>query len=82
MDRLRPRQQGRAIARVYVYSLEQDKSSPITDGLSEAIEPVFDAGGKYLYFLGSTDAGPEQALVQPVERRHAGRRGGRCTCRC
>ena len=31
---------------------------PITDGLSDAIDPVFDAGGKYLYFLASTDAGP------------------------
>jgi tricorn protease len=45
------------IARVYVYSLEQNKSYPITDGLSEAVEPVFDAGGKYLYFLSSTDTG-------------------------
>ena len=45
------------IGRVYVYSLEQDKSFPVTDGLSEATEPVFDAGGKYLYFLGSTDTG-------------------------
>ncbi len=44
--------------RVFVYSLEQDKSYPITDGLSDAAEPVFDASGKYLYFLASTDAGP------------------------
>jgi tricorn protease len=45
------------IARVYVYSLEQDKSFPVTDGLTEATEPVFDAGGKYLYFLSSNDTG-------------------------
>jgi tricorn protease len=43
---------------VYVYSIEQDKSYPITDGLSEVSEPVFDASGKYMYFFGSTDAGP------------------------
>ena len=43
---------------VYVYSLDQDKSFAITDGLSEVSEPVFDASGKYLYFLASTDAGP------------------------
>ena len=43
--------------RVYVYSLEQNKSFPVTDGLTEATEPVFDASGKYLYFLGSTDTG-------------------------
>jgi len=46
------------IQKVYVYSIEQDKSFPITDGLSEVSEPVFDASGKYLYFFASTDAGP------------------------
>jgi tricorn protease len=43
---------------VYAYNLEQDKSTAITDGLSDALDPVFDTGGKYLYFLSSTDAGP------------------------
>ncbi len=43
---------------IHAYSIEQDKSFPITDGLSEVSEPVFDASGKYLYFFGSTDAGP------------------------
>ncbi|MBN2205829.1 MAG: PD40 domain-containing protein, partial [Candidatus Aminicenantes bacterium] len=47
-----------SIQQVHVYSLDQDKSFPVTDGLSEAAEPVFDSSGKYLYFLGSTDAGP------------------------
>lgn len=46
------------IQAVYAYSLEQDKSFPITDGLSEVSEPTFDESGKYLYFFGSTDAGP------------------------
>jgi tricorn protease len=41
-----------------VYSLEQKKSFPITDGLAEVSEPVFDRSGKYLYLFGSTDAGP------------------------
>ncbi|MEW5899860.1 MAG: PDZ domain-containing protein, partial [Acidobacteriota bacterium] len=44
--------------RIYVYSLEKDASFPVTDGLSEASEPVFDKSGKYLYFFASTDAGP------------------------
>jgi len=47
-----------SIQRIYVYSLEQDKPFPVTDGLSEASEPVFDKSGKYLYFFASTDAGP------------------------
>jgi len=46
------------IQKVLVYSIEQDKSYPITDGLSDVAEPVFDANGKYLYFFASTDAGP------------------------
>jgi tricorn protease len=45
------------ISRVYVYSLDQGKSFPVTDGMTEAVEPVFDASGKYLYFLGSNDTG-------------------------
>jgi len=47
-----------SIQTLYAYSLEEDKSYPITDGLSEVSEPVFDAGGKYLYFFASTNAGP------------------------
>lgn len=43
------------ISRVYAYSLPQAKAFPITDGLTEAVEPVFDASGKYLYFLGSDE---------------------------
>jgi len=46
------------VNRVYVYSLVEDKAFPVTDGLSDASEPVFDRSGKYLYFLASTDAGP------------------------
>jgi tricorn protease len=44
--------------RAFVYSLDQDKSFPVTDGLSDVSEPVFDPSGKYLYFFASTDAGP------------------------
>ena len=41
-----------------VYNVDDDKSQRITDGLSAVAEPVFDRSGKYLYLLGSTDAGP------------------------
>ena len=43
---------------VFVYSVEDGKVSQITDGLSDAGHPVFDASGKYLYFTASTDIGP------------------------
>ena len=42
---------------VFVHSLESRKSSQITDGLSDARYPVFDKGGKVLYFTASTDLG-------------------------
>jgi tricorn protease len=43
---------------VYAHELATGQSKAITDGLSDAIDPVFDASGKYLFFLASTDAGP------------------------
>ena len=43
---------------VYAYDTTTDKARAITDGLSDALDPVFDAGGQYLYFFASTDAGP------------------------
>jgi tricorn protease len=43
---------------VFLYSLEDQESYAVSDGMSDATEPVFDPGGKYLYFFGSTDAGP------------------------
>ncbi|MCX7557017.1 PDZ domain-containing protein [Xanthomonadaceae bacterium JHOS43] len=46
------------IQTVNVYSLETGRSTQISDGLSEAIEPVFDPKGEFLYLLASTDAGP------------------------
>lgn len=49
---------GTNFQRVLLYSVDQKRSYEVTDGLSEATEPVFDRGGKYLYFFASTDAGP------------------------
>ena len=43
---------------VCLYSLDQQKSFPVTDGMSDASEPVFDPNGENLYFFASTDAGP------------------------
>ncbi len=43
---------------VHVYALSDNKVHQVTDGLSDAASPVFDANGKYLYFAASTDSGP------------------------
>ncbi len=42
---------------VNVYSVESGKSTQVTDGMSDTAFPVFDRGGKYLYFTASTDEG-------------------------
>ena len=44
--------------RLFLYSVADGRSHPVSDGLADATSPVFDASGKYLYFLVSTDAGP------------------------
>jgi tricorn protease len=42
---------------VYAYALGEKRSRQITDGLSDARYPQFDAGGKFLYFTASTNTG-------------------------
>ncbi len=43
---------------VWLHSVADEKTQRLTNGLAETVEPAFDASGKYLYFLASTDAGP------------------------
>ncbi|HEX6739025.1 MAG TPA: PDZ domain-containing protein, partial [Vicinamibacteria bacterium] len=40
---------------VFIYSLPQGKAHQVTDGMSDALFPVFDKDGKHLYFTASTD---------------------------
>jgi tricorn protease len=42
---------------VFVYSVESGKELQITDGISDARYPIFDKGGKSLFFAVSTDVG-------------------------
>ncbi|MGC9197907.1 MAG: S41 family peptidase [Acidobacteriaceae bacterium] len=48
---------------VFFYSLATHKATQITDGMSNASDPVFDSGGKYLYFTASTNNGPSDAGI-------------------
>jgi len=43
------------IKAVWVYNLDTGKSNQVTDGLSDASSAFFDRGGRYMYFLASTD---------------------------
>jgi tricorn protease len=42
---------------IYVSNVETGESKQVTDGLSDAVWPAWDASGKYLWFLASTDYG-------------------------
>jgi tricorn protease len=59
---------------VFVYSWTDKKASQVTDGLADSISPTFDASGKYLYFMASTNYGPStswlemSSLDRPVRR--------------
>ncbi|MFC5864342.1 PDZ domain-containing protein [Acidicapsa dinghuensis] len=48
---------------VFLYSVEKHAFTQVTDGMSDTSSPVFDANGKYLYFLASTDDGPSSAGI-------------------
>jgi len=43
---------------VHVFSLDTNKTTQITDGLSDSRYAAFDKNGKYVYFTASTDNGP------------------------
>ncbi|MEO1653886.1 MAG: protease, partial [Bacteroidota bacterium] len=40
---------------IKVYDTQSAKTYQLTDGMSDAMAPIWDASGKYLYFLASTD---------------------------
>jgi tricorn protease len=40
---------------VFIYSVDDGRIRQVTDGYSDAFSPAWDASGKYLYFLASTD---------------------------
>jgi tricorn protease len=42
---------------IFAYNLSSGQTLQLTDGMADAINPQWDANGKYLYFLASTDYG-------------------------
>jgi len=55
---------------VYVYSLESQKAAQVTDGMSDALYPVFDKNGKSLYFTASTDMGLTTGWLDMTSEAH------------
>jgi tricorn protease len=62
---------------VYVYDVEASKAHQVTDGRTHTESPVFDASGKYLYFISSPNAGTSEfgwgvlngVVARPLIRR-------------
>ena len=48
---------------IFLYSVPSRISKQITDGMSNAVHPVFDPNGRYLYFTASTNNGPSDAGI-------------------
>jgi len=42
---------------IFVSNVDTGETKPVTDGLADTMYPVWDASGKYLWFLASTDFG-------------------------
>ncbi|WP_299336328.1 S41 family peptidase [uncultured Psychroserpens sp.] len=42
---------------IYAYNVDSKKIIPVTDPIADAIDPIWDASGKYLYTLASTNYG-------------------------
>jgi tricorn protease len=55
---------------VFVYSLDSHKATQVTDGMSDALYPQFDANGKYLYFTASTDNGLSPGWLDMTSEAH------------
>jgi len=50
------------LSAIHVFSIADRKSTVITDGMSDALNPVFDKDGKYLFFTASTNSGESLGL--------------------
>ncbi|MBS0570037.1 MAG: PD40 domain-containing protein [Proteobacteria bacterium] len=55
---------------VFVYALDSRKATQVTDGMSDALYPQFDASGKYLYFTASTDSGLSPGWLDMTSEAH------------
>src|SRR4029079_13908855 len=42
---------------IFISNVETGEAKQVTDGLADAVWPAWDASGKYLWFLASTDFG-------------------------
>ncbi len=55
---------------IFLYSLENRQTTQVTDGMSDALNPVFDRDGQYLYFTASTNYGPTTSGLDMSSNEH------------
>ena len=55
---------------IWVYSLDNKKNYQVSDGMSDASDPVFDADGKYLFFRASVNSGMTKSGLDMTSNDH------------
>lgn len=55
---------------VFAYNVETGQKIQMTDGLADAKSPAWDASGKYLWFLASTNFGPTSGWLDMTSYDH------------
>ncbi|MDB4889970.1 MAG: peptidase [Gemmatimonadetes bacterium] len=55
---------------IFVYNVETGAKHQLTDGLADATSPAWDASGKYLWFLASTNFGPNTGWLDMSSYDH------------
>ncbi len=56
---------------IFVSNVETGETKQVTDGLADAVWPVWDASGKYLWFLASTDFGLRSQWLDMTSYDHS-----------
>ncbi len=55
---------------IFIANVETGETKQVTDGLADAVWPVWDASGKYLWFLASTDFGLKSQWLDMTSYDH------------
>jgi tricorn protease len=55
---------------IFVYDVQTGKKQQLTDGLADATSPAWDASGKYLWFLASTNFGAASGWLDMTSYDH------------
>ncbi len=54
----------KGMQKVYIYSLESEQSTPVTEGWYDSFAPAFSSDGKYLYFVSNRNFNPIYSEVE------------------